>query len=105
MKFRPSNPVDRIRLDYSVTNVGSSAWVTLSSSLGLDSNLLDVSDESGRELLIGYGPAGSEKVLLETKDGGAGNISATLNSGMRLAVKAVSGSDITSGILLITRYK
>ena len=101
----PGNaPVQMIRNDYSSTNVTTSAWVQLDSSLDQDVTELEIFDSSGSTLKLGIGAAGAEVDLIHIMPGGNGKIECLISKGVRLAVKAVS-ANATTGELTMNLYR
>lgn len=86
------NCPSQIRLVYSVTNVTTSAYVTLSASLPIDISHLEIFDSSGQTMQIGVGASGSEQAKRIIFPGGQGMIPLSLRAGQRLAIKALSGT-------------
>jgi hypothetical protein len=100
----PARPVQTIRNDYTSTNVTTSAYVELDSSLNGSVRALDVFDSSGRVLLLAIGAAGSEIDQLMIPPGGlSGLVHFYAEKGNRLSIKAVDAS-ATSGQLVINLY-
>lgn len=95
--------VQTIRHVYSSTNVTTGAWVQLDSALDKRCNHVEIFDSSGETLKLGYGAAGSEVDALHILPGGNERVPCILEEGMRLAVKAVSGTAST-GELVINFY-
>lgn len=101
----PGNaPIQRIRNDYSSTNVTTSAYVELDAALDGDITELEIFDSSGETLVLAIGASGSEVDQIYIMPGGNGKIECLLSKGARLAVKAVSG-DATTGELTMNLYQ
>lgn len=101
---RASINVSSLRLDYTVTNVTTGAWVEINPNLVTDVNELEIFDGSGQTMELGYGAAGAEQRALLIIQGGNGQVAQILNKTMRLAVRAVSGT-ANSGELTINFYR
>lgn len=98
--------VQSIRNDYSSTNVTTSAYVQLDSSLNQDTRSLEIFDSSGRTLVLARGASGSEVDLpFYIVPGGNANIVdvGLLPRGTRLSIKAVDAS-ATTGVLILNLY-
>jgi hypothetical protein len=92
---------DRSRHNYTLVNVTDAAWVQIVVSLAADIVAMNVFDSSGQDMILGYGPAGSEVTKLQIPPGGFDSPQdCVLPAGMRLAIKAVSGT-ASVGINLI----
>lgn len=99
-----THPVYTKRLDYTGTNVTTGAWVTLDASLPSDVRAIEVMDSSGKQVMLGYGPAGFEKNALQIfPSQTAQRHQVHLDAGMRLALKAIDAS-ATTGAVLINGY-
>lgn len=98
-------PVQVIRNDYTSTNVTTSAWVQLDSSMDADTYELEIFDSSGSTLQLGLGAAGSETSIpfYIVPGGNANLISVSIPRGTRLAIKAIDATAST-GQLVINCY-
>jgi hypothetical protein len=86
------NAVTQARNVYSSTNVTTSAWVQLVSSLPGQVNEIYIFDSSGQTMELGVGASGFEVVQLLISPGGIGTQSLLIPSGSRVAIKAISGT-------------
>lgn len=97
-------PKNKIRLEYSTTNVTTTAWVELLLSVGSDNiSEIEIFDSSGETLELGVGPSGSEVSQIYVVPGGNGRIPVSLSSLSRLSIKAVSAT-ANSGEIIINLY-
>lgn len=95
---------NKIRLEYSTTNVTTTAWVELLLSVGSDNiSEIEIFDSSGETLELGVGPSGSEVSQIYVVPGGNGRIPVSLSSLSRLSIKAVSAT-ANSGEIIINLY-
>lgn len=86
-------------------NVGTSAWVTLDPSLSHDLKELEIFSDAPNVIALAIGPAGSEATqVLIFPNGNLTKITTLFNQGMRLSIKALTGSTITTGNLAINGY-
>lgn len=94
-----------IRLLYSSTNVTTSAWVQLSSSLPQVTRCMTIFDSSGQTMKLGLGASGSEvSQPWYIIPGGLGVAPVTWALGSRLSIEAVSGT-ASSGEIDINLYR
>lgn len=100
MAAKPGTLIQTIRNVYSGTNVTTSAYVELSSSLSYDVGEFDIFDSSGQTLVLAYGPAGSEVDWMFIMPGGNGRGKCHLPDGVRLSIKAVSATASTGDLLI-----
>lgn len=106
MKLKHRLPVWTYMNDYSVNNVSSSAWFQLIASLPENVTTVEIYDSSGQVIEFGYGPAGSEdRAVFIFPGGNATPVGLILNKGMRIVIRAVTGSPISTGILVINAYQ
>lgn len=98
-----SIPVQLIRNVYSVTSVTAAAWVELDSAVNENISEIEIFDSSGQTLKLGTGASGSEADLIYIMPGGNGKIECLISKGVRLSVRAVSGTAST-GELTINLY-
>jgi hypothetical protein len=89
-----------IRHVYSDTNVTTGAYVELDAVLSGDVKALEVFDSSGETMLFAYGAAGSEEDSFQIMPGGNGRIPFLMSKGVRLAVKAISGTASTGELTI-----
>jgi hypothetical protein len=95
---------NRIRLVYSTTNVTTSAWVELLSTVGITAvREIEIFDSSGETLEIGVGAVGSEVSNSYIFPGGNGRIPLQIEENKRISVRAVSAT-ANSGELVINFY-
>lgn len=95
-----SVPIARIRLSYSGTNVTTSAWVQLIASFSGNATKMEIFDSSGQTMELGIGASGSEASIpfYILPGGNAQLITCPISSGLRLSIKAVSGTANTGEI-------
>ncbi|SRR5579875_3078589 len=86
---------------YSSTNVTTSAYVQLISSLPAAVNEVNIFDSSGQLLVLAVGAPGFEVDKLYITPGGTGTVDLAIPSGSRIAIKAVS-ANATTGFLAIS---
>lgn len=100
-RARPRIPVGTLTNAYSTTSV-STTPVQLSASLGQDVNFISVSDTSNltSPLVLMYGPVGAEVELFQFTPGMNRDFNAILNKGMRVSVKATSGTASTGNLVI-----
>ncbi len=78
--------------------ITTGAWHQISASLGSNLAAVNIADDSGSLLELGYGPAGAEiRAMLIPANGTKGPVPCLLNKGMRLAVRAVDADTGTAG--------
>lgn len=87
-----SGTVTQTRLDYSSTNVTTSAWVQLVASLQASTDNISIFDSSGQAMELGIGAAGHEVVAFLIPPGGNGQMDFWIPQGSRISVKAVSAT-------------
>jgi len=95
-----SSFMQKIRNDYSSTNVTTSAYVELDAALDKDVSAIDIFDSSGQTLLIATGAAGAEIDLFYIMPGGLERQDCYLSQGVRLSVKAVSATASTGELTI-----
>lgn len=83
---------DSTRLDYSITNVTTGAWVELDAALAQEINWLMVFDSCGQTMELGVGAAASETRFLLYGPGGVYGVPVNIPTGSRLSIRAVSGN-------------
>lgn len=83
-------PFQTVRTDYTVTNVGTSSWVQLVSSLKNSATMFEIFDSCGQTMEIGVGAAGSEQRIFIQYPGGNSQIPVTVNQGSRISIRAIS---------------
>lgn len=93
-----------VRLDYSMTNVTTLAYVQLVASTADIINQLYIFDSSGQTLFLAVGAAASEVDQIYIVPGGNGIMNLYIPLGSRISVKAVSGT-ANSGELNISGLK
>jgi hypothetical protein len=79
------------RLDYSSTNVTTSAYVQLVASTSAATKRLQIFDSSGQTMILAVGGSGSEVDKFYIFPGGI-DINYAIPAGSRISVKAVSGT-------------
>lgn len=84
--------VDKARLDYSVTNVTTAAYVQLIAATAGYSTTLDIFDSSGETLVFALGAAAAEVDQFYITPGGVGPYNVAIPAGSRVSVKAVSAT-------------
>jgi hypothetical protein len=87
--------IEAIRIDYSVTNVTTLAWVTLVAATAAQIEWMDMFDSSGETMEIGTGAAGAEVQVGYVIPGG-NRINQVIPAGTRISIRAVS-ADATIG--------
>lgn len=87
------------RLDYSLTNVTTGAWVQLTASVGAAAVFgITLFDGGGYAMELGIGGAGSEtRVLLIPPGGFNGVIPLRIAAGTRLSIRAVGTATVSAG--------
>lgn len=91
------------RNSYSSTNVTTSAYVEMISSLSVNASGIFIFDSSGQTLLLGVGSAGNEVVYTLVEPGGNGFVPLFIPKGSRVALKALSAT-ASSGYFDITFF-
>ncbi len=100
MAQKGSIPKQMIRNAYSGTNVTTSAYVELDDALDGDTNEIEIFDSSGETLLLALGAASAEVDYMYIMPGGNGRVRAVLPAGVRLSVKAVTGTASTGELTI-----
>lgn len=90
-------------LDYSSTNVTSSAYVQVIASTTAAASMVEIFDSSGVTLYFAVGGAGSEVNQFVITPGGNGQVPLSVPSGSRISVKA-TGTTASTGILVVNLY-
>lgn len=93
-----------VRLNYSTTNVTTSAYVTLIDPLPESANRITVYDSSNSAMKIAVGPAGSEHDETVSPPGGSEEINQLFSKGQRISLKALD-ADATAGELIVSFYR
>lgn len=96
--------ITTVRNAYASTNVTTSAWVELVSSMPVTTSVMEIFDSSGQTLKIGFGASGSEITQLYVFPGGNGTIPVEVPVDTRVSIRAVTGT-ASSGELDINFYK
>lgn len=106
MHIKARIPVGQLRNVYTSTNVTTSTWVALGSSLTADVQELEIFDSSGSLMEIGYGASPSSVTVLcyIMPGGNTGRVTSLVNKGMQLYIKAVDVS-ATSGQIAINLFQ
>lgn len=86
------------RNDYTGTPVTTGAYQQLVAALPDQVNKLFIFDSSGQTLVLATGPAGFEVDKIYIPPGGNGLIDLMIPSGLRVAIKAISGNATTGEI-------
>lgn len=86
------------RIDYTVTNVTTSAYVQLVAPLSAAANEIEIFDSSGQTLALAVGAAGSEVVQLYIFPGGNGRVPLAIPINSRVSVKAISANAVSGEI-------
>lgn len=86
------------RLDYTSTNVTTSAYVQLIASTANTISHMEIFDSSGSTMIIAVGSIGSEVDTVYVFPGGNGLIPVAVASGSRISIKAVSATANTGEI-------
>jgi hypothetical protein len=93
-----------VRLDYSGTNVTSSAYVTLQADTGSTAiRQVNIFDSSGYTIYLAFGAAASEVNKIMICPGGPGQIPLSIPANTRLSLKAVSTS-ATAGEIVVSFF-
>ncbi len=96
---------DSARLDYSSSNVTTSAYVQVLASTAAAINAITVFNGCGESIYLATGGAGAEVVKSIVPPGGLdGTISLAIAASTRIAIKGLSGS-CTSGQFIINGYQ
>jgi len=87
------------RLDYSITNVTTGAWVQLTASVGASAVFgITLFDGGGYAMELGIGAAASEtRALLIPPGGFNGVIPLRIAAGTRLSIRAVGTATVSAG--------
>lgn len=85
-----SNPPARI--NYTITNVSTSAYTQLEASVASLTNEIEIFDSSGQTLALAFGAAGAEVNQIYITPGGNGRIPLKIIAGTRLSIKAISNN-------------
>ena len=91
------------RLDYSVSNVTTSAYTQVIAATSADITELEIFDSSGQTLVLAIGAAGFETAKINIFPGGNGRIPLYIATGSRIAIKALS-ANATAGEININLY-
>lgn len=83
------------RIDYTSSNVTTTAWTQIFASTSIISATATIFDSSGQTLEVGVGASGKEAILFLIPPGG-GTFPLSLSVGQRLSIRAVS-ANATSG--------
>jgi len=91
--------LDSIRLDYSITNVTTGAWVQLTASVGAAAVFgITLFDGGGYAMELGIGAAAAEtRALLIPPGGFNGVIPLRIAAGTRLSIRAVGTATVSAG--------
>ena len=95
--------IDRVRLDYSSTNVTTSAYTQLIASTAGAIKEVEIFDSSGSTMVLATGAAASEVDKNYVFPGGNGRIPMAIAASTRLSVKAIS-ANATTGEITINLY-
>lgn len=95
--------VDTSSIDYSSSNVTTSAYSQLVSSLLAAVTEIEIFDSSGEVLEIATGGAGSEQRLIYVTPGGNGRVPVKIAASTRVSIKAVTATAST-GLIAINFY-
>jgi hypothetical protein len=99
-----SKPLTTSRIDYTVTNVTTGAWVEVYPALPQPVNRIEIFDSSGRTMEIGFGPSGGETRLVIVFPGGNGPVPVDLPNNARISIRAVSAT-ASSGEIDLNFYQ
>lgn len=97
--------VQRIRNDYTSTNVLDSAWVQLDAALDEHSRFAEIFDSSGALLKLGIGASGAEVDIMNIIPGGNGLVALLLPKGARLAIRSVDTATVNVGQVTINLHR
>lgn len=95
--------IDKARLDFSTSNVTTSAYVQLDASLAANCKEIEIYNSSSEPLLLATGAAASEVDQMYIMPGGNGRVPFVASSAVRTSLKAVSAT-INSGQILVNFY-
>ena len=98
--LRGKNVPHRVRNDYSVTNVLTSAYVELVASTSEEITELDIFDSSGNILVVAFGAASSEVDQFYIYPGGNGKLPVTIAAGTRVSVKSVNANSVVGDLVI-----
>lgn len=90
--------------NYTTGNVTTAAWTQLIASTANAINLLCITDQSGQIMELGTGAGGAESRVFLIAPGFSGCIPLRINSGTRIAVKAVTAT-ASSGYITLSGMK
>jgi hypothetical protein len=95
--------VDKARLDYGTTSVGTGAYVELIASTGAAASKMTLFDAGGYAMILAIGAAASEVDYIYIPPGGFnGEISVTIPAGSRLSLKCLeSGITVSVGQIVL----
>ena len=100
-------PVGKAIFSYASTNVTTSAWVEIISSIPHSASAFEIFDSSGRILKLSVGTAGNEDAselsFYITPSGTCGLIPIEFSKAQRLSAKAIDAS-ATVGYMVINFY-
>jgi hypothetical protein len=104
VKVRQSNDLGQFaRVDYTSTNVTTSAYTQLVASTNNQYSVVEIFDSSGQTLKLAVGAAGSEVDQFLIFPGGNGRVTYTINQFSRVSIKAVS-ANATVGEICVNFY-
>ncbi len=96
-------PIQRVRLDYSSTNVTTGAWVELLASCPR-AKFLEIFDSGGRVMELSHGATGSENASIFpfyiVPGGKPTENYVPISEGQRLSIRAVDASATNGQIIL-----
>lgn len=95
--------VDTSSIDYVSSNVTTSAYSQLVSSLLAAVTEIEIFDSSGEVLELATGGVGSEQRLIYIMPGGNGRVPVKIASGTRVSIKAVTAT-ANSGLIAVNFY-
>lgn len=104
MGNKGSSLVKTVSFDFSSTNVTSSAWVQLLSSVGARCNHVEITHQGSYPVYLGYGASGAEvteRIIEPT--GETIRSPLLLESGHRLALKA-TGTTLSTGTITMNFF-
>jgi len=97
-------PVLTVVNNFATTNVDGTTWVQISAATGADVVRLSYLLPGTVGVYLGYGSSGNEQILCALLPGAPVEEAVLIPKGVRLVLKAVTATTISTGVLVLNLY-